>query len=248
MSQERLQKILSRAGVTSRRKAEQLIVQGRVSVNGLTITELGSKADLEQDHIKVDGKLLRAPKKLMYVALHKPKGCVTTSHDPLGRETVLDLVKGLKVRLFPVGRLDYNSEGLLLMTNDGELANRITSASSHVQKTYMVKVNGPLTEEQEAQFRAGVSLHGKRTAPASLKLMKRAENPWYEVKLIEGRQNQIRIMFKNFGRLVEKLKRIRIGTLELGELKGGEFRLLTDREVSRLKKLLKMDEDDGGHE
>jgi 23S rRNA pseudouridine2605 synthase len=112
----------------------------------------------------------------------------------------------------------------------------------------MVKVNGPLTEEQEAQFRAGVSLHGKRTAPASLKLMKRAENPWYEVKLIEGRQNQIRIMFKNFGRLVEKLKRIRIGTLELGELKGGEFRLLTDREVSRLKKLLKMDEDDGGHE
>jgi 23S rRNA pseudouridine2605 synthase len=242
MSEERLQKILSRAGVTSRRKAEQLIAQGRVTVNGEIVTEMGSKADLESDHIKVDGKLLKAPKSLAYIMIHKPKGCVTTSFDPQGRETIMDLVKGLKVRVYPVGRLDYNSEGLLLLTNDGEFANRITSAAYHVQKTYMVKVNGELTQEQEQQFRSGVSLHGKRTAPAFIKLAKRADNPWYEVRLTEGRQNQIRIMFKNFGRLVEKLKRVRIGFLELGELKPTEFRYLSDREIEKFKKLLKMEE------
>src|SRR3954471_6230578 len=178
MSEERLQKILSRAGVTSRRKAEVLITEGRVTVNGEIVTQLGSKADLDRDHIKVDGKLLYAPKNLVYIALHKPKGCVTTSHDPEGRETVMDLVKGIKTRVYPVGRLDYNSEGLLLFTNDGEFANRITSAKSHIQKTYLVKANGPLTAEQEEQFRTGVSIHGQRTAPAEIKLNKRAENPW----------------------------------------------------------------------
>ncbi|MEO8128089.1 MAG: pseudouridine synthase [Bryobacteraceae bacterium] len=246
MSEERLQKILSRAGVTSRRKAEVLITEGRVTVNGATITQLGSKADLEQDHIKVDGRLLHPPKNLVYIALHKPKGCVTTSHDPEGRETVMDLVKGLKTRVYPVGRLDYNSEGLLLLTNDGEFANRITSAKSHVQKTYLVKSNGLLTPEQEEQFRNGVSIHGQRTAPAEIKLSKKAENPWYEVKIYEGRQNQIRIMFKNFNRLVEKLKRTKVGFLELGTLKGGEFRYLTAKEIERFKRLLKMEEDAAG--
>ncbi|MGH9628632.1 MAG: pseudouridine synthase, partial [Bryobacteraceae bacterium] len=180
MSEERLQKILSRAGVASRRKAEQLMVEGRVTVNGQIITELGSKADLDRDHIKVDGKLLRAPKNVIYVALNKPKGVVTTMSDPEGRETVMDLVKRLKVRIYPVGRLDYASEGLLLLTNDGDFANRITSAASHVQKTYLVKANGPLTEAQEEQFREGISLHGRRTSPAYIKLVRRAENPWYE--------------------------------------------------------------------
>jgi 23S rRNA pseudouridine2605 synthase len=243
MSQERLQKILSRAGVTSRRKAEQLITEGRVAVNGQTITELGSKADFDHDHIKVDGKLLKPPKTLTYIALNKPKECVTTAHDPQGRETVLDLVSGLKVRVFPVGRLDYNSEGLLLLTNDGDFANRITSARSHVQKTYMVKTNGPLTEEQEKEFREGIYLHGKKTAPASIKLSRRAENPWYEVRLIEGRQNQIRLMFKHFGRLVEKLRRTRIGFLELGNLKGGEFRFLSQKEIERFQALLGMNKE-----
>jgi 23S rRNA pseudouridine2605 synthase len=247
MNEERLQKILSRAGVTSRRKAEQLIVEGRVSVNGEIITQLGSKADLERDHIKVDGKLLRAPKNLVYIALNKPKGCITSSHDPEGRETVMDLVKGVKTRVYPVGRLDYSSEGLLLLTNDGEFANRITSAASHVQKTYLVKSNGLLTEEHLEHFRAGISLHGQRTAPAEIKLFKKADNPWYEVRIYEGRQNQIRIMFKHFGRLVEKLKRVKIGFLELGSLKGGEFRYLTTREVDRFKSLLKM-ESDASHE
>src|SRR5258708_906173 len=125
MSEERLQKILSRAGVTSRRKAEELMKEGRVTVNGQTITELGTKADLDNDHIKVDGKLLRPPKRLVYLAFHKPKACVTTMHDPEGRETVMELVRGVKARVFPIGRLDYNSEGLLLLTNDGEFSNRI---------------------------------------------------------------------------------------------------------------------------
>lgn len=246
MSEERLQKILSRAGVTSRRKAEVLMAEGRVTVNGEIITQLGTKADLEHDHIKVDGRLLHTPKNLVYIALHKPKGCVTTSHDPEGRETVMDLVKGIKIRVYPVGRLDYNSEGLLLLTNDGEFANRITSSKSHIQKTYLVKSNGLLTLEQEEQFRTGVSIHGQRTAPAEIKLSKKADNPWYEVKIYEGRQNQIRIMFKNFNRLVEKLKRTKVGFLELGTLKGGEFRYLTAKEIERFKKLLKMEEDAAG--
>src|SRR5215467_12980115 len=127
MPSERLQKILSQTGVTSRRKAEQMIVEGRVTVNGQTITELGSKADLETDHIKVDGHLLHAPKHHVYIALNKPKGCVTTVSDPEGRETVMDMMRGVKERVFPVGRLDYQSEGLLLLTNDGELAHRITA-------------------------------------------------------------------------------------------------------------------------
>ena len=236
MAQERLQKILSRAGISSRRKAEGLIVEGRVVVNGKPVTELGSKADLDLDHIKVDGKLLRPPKHLIYLALHKPANCVTTVSDPEGRPTVMDLLRGVKERVYPIGRLDYHSEGLIFLTNDGELANTLTSASSHVPKTYLVKVTGLLTTEQEEQFRTGVPLEGKRTAPAGLKLVRRAENPWYEVRLFEGRKNQIRMMFKHFGRLVEKLKRIRIGHVDLGALKPGEFRHLLPAEVERFQK------------
>lgn len=243
MSEERLQKILSRAGVASRRKAEQMIVDGRVTVNGQIVTELGTKADLETDHIKVDGKLLHAPKRKVYIALNKPREVVTTVSDPEGRRTVMDLLRGVKERVYPVGRLDYLSEGLLLLTNDGEFANRITSAARHVEKTYVVKVNGPLTEDQEADFRRGVSLSGRRTAPARLKLIKAADAPWYEVKLTEGRQNQIRLMFKHFGRLVEKLRRVRVGFLEL-DVKPGEWRHLTEREVERFRKLLKMEQTD----
>lgn len=248
MSEERLQKILAKAGVASRRKAEQMITEGRVTVNGTIISELGSKADLERDHIKVDGKLLHAPKRLVYIALNKPKAYVTTVSDPQGRDTVMDLVKGVKERVYPVGRLDYHSEGLLLLTNDGEFANRITAARTHVQKTYVVKVTGEISPEQERQFREGVHLHGRKTAPAQLKLLNHQENPWYEVKLIEGRQNQIRLMFKSFGVLVEKLRRVKIGFLELTGLKPGEWRYLTDREVERFHRLLKMEgASDGRH-
>jgi 23S rRNA pseudouridine2605 synthase len=241
MPEERLQKLLAHAGIASRRKAEQLMREGRVTVNGSVITELGSKADPERDHVKVDGKHIRAPEKPVYLAMNKPKNFVTTVSDPEGRKTVLDLLRGVKARVYPVGRLDYHSEGLLLLTNDGEFAKRITAASTHVPKTYTVKVTGPLTSDQEVKFREGVSLGGKRTAPAGLKLIKRGENPWYEVRLIEGRQNQIRLMFRNFGRLVEKLRRVRIGFLELGSLEPGKFRHLTPAEVARFRKLLKME-------
>src|SRR5262252_8864377 len=158
MATERLQKILSQAGVASRRQAGKIMTEGRVTVNGAVVTELGSKADLEHDHIKVDGKLIHAPKHLVYIALNKPNNTVTTVTDPEGRATVMDLLRGVKERVYPVGRLDYHSEGILLLTNDGELANALMSAALHVPKTYLVKVNGPLTQQQEQQFRDGVPL------------------------------------------------------------------------------------------
>jgi 23S rRNA pseudouridine2605 synthase len=234
---ERLQKILAAAGVASRRKAEQLIVEGRVTVNGQVVTELGSKADPDQDHIKVDGKLIHRTERLLYIALHKPDNVVSTASDPQRRTTVLDLVAGLKTRVFPVGRLDYHSTGLILLTNDGEFSNAITAAKSHVTKTYLVKIKGQLTPEEEEQFRNGIPLSGRRTSPAGIRLIRRGDNPWYEVRLIEGRNQQIRIMFKHFGHLVEKLRRVRIGGVELGTLKPGEFRFLTPREVNQLMKL-----------
>lgn len=241
MAEERLQKLLAHAGISSRRKGEQYILDGRVVVNGVMVTTLGTKADLDKDFIKVDGKLLRKPKRLVYVALNKPNNCVTTLEDPEGRPTVMEYIRGIRERIYPVGRLDYHSEGLLLFTNDGEFAHRLTSATHHVPKTYLVKVNGHLTMAQELEFREGIPMHGRRTAPAGLKLIKHGINPWYEVRLIEGRQNQIRVMFKHFGRLVEKLKRVKIGFLELGALKLGELRHLTTAEVARFHKFLKMD-------
>ena len=239
MAEERLQKILSSAGVASRRHAEQLIVEGRVTVNGKTVTELGSKADPDKDHVKFDGKLLRKPERHTYIALNKPDCVMSTAHDPEHRTTVLDLLHGVRQRIYPVGRLDYHSQGLILLTSDGEFANLITSAKSHVPKTYLVKVNGPLSEENEEDFRRGIPLSGIRTAPAGLRMARKGDNPWYEVRLIEGRNQQIRTMFKHFGRLVEKLRRIRIGSVELGTLKPGEFRHLGAEEVTRLMRVAK---------
>jgi 23S rRNA pseudouridine2605 synthase len=241
MAEERLQKILAHAGIASRRKAEQYILEGRVRVNGKTVVELGTKADPARDHIKVDGKLLHSPRLPVYLVLNKPRNCVTTVSDPQGRRTVMELMKGVKERIYPVGRLDYHSEGLLMMTNDGEFAARITSPAHHIPKTYLVKANGRLSEEQEERFREGIPLHGRRTAPAALKLIRRAANPWYEVRLVEGRQNQIRIMFKHFDLLVEKLQRTQIGFLSVGKLQPGDYRPLTPKEVERFRKLLSLD-------
>jgi 23S rRNA pseudouridine2605 synthase len=238
MPEDRLQKILSQAGVASRRAAEQMIVEGRVSVNGKTVTELGSKADLDRDHIKVDGRLIHAPKRLVYIVLYKPNNTVTTVSDPQGRATVMELLRGVKERVYPVGRLDYHSEGLLLLTNDGEIANSITNAATHLPKVYVVKANGNLTDDQQEQFRRGVPLSGRRTMPASLKLIKPGENPWYEVTLHEGRNQQIRLMFKHFGYLVEKLRRVRIGPIEIGPLKPGQHRYMDDEEVGKLKRAI----------
>jgi 23S rRNA pseudouridine2605 synthase len=236
MPEERLQKILSQAGVASRRQSEQIILEGRVTVNGKVVTELGSKADFETDHIKVDGHLLRAPKRQVYIVLNKPDNTMTTVSDPQGRATVMELLKGVKERVYPVGRLDYHSEGLLLLTNDGEIANAITSAATHLQKTYVVKITGTLTHDQEEQFRTGLPISGRRTMPAGLKRIRDGENPWYEVKLTEGRNQQIRTMFKHLGFLVEKLRRVRIGPVEIGPIKPGQFRYLSDEEVQKLKR------------
>ena len=239
MPTERLQKIISSAGVASRRKAEQLITGGLVSVNGQVVTELGSKADPEQDHIRVNGKLLHGAQRHVYLLMNKPKGYVTTLHDPEGRPTVLDLLRGIGSRVYPIGRLDYASEGLLLLTNDGELADRLMKAASHVPKTYMVKIAGTPSTEGLARLREGLFIpteNGRRvkTAPAKVKAIREANNPWYEITLIEGRNRQIRRMFEEIGHHVEKIKRVRYGPLEL-DVHPGKFRRLTPEEVTRLK-------------
>src|SRR5437588_5121235 len=180
MPAERLQKIIAAAGVASRRKAEELITSGRVAVNGQTVTELGTKADPEQDHIRVDGKLLQGPQQHVYILLNKPKGFVTTVSDPEKRPTVMSLLRGVKARVYPVGRLDYASEGLLLLTNDGDLALKLMKAASHVPKTYMVKVSGRPTEEELNKLRAGVSIptddarRRVKTAPAKISVIRDA--------------------------------------------------------------------------
>jgi|SRR5579872_2581884 23S rRNA pseudouridine2605 synthase len=239
MPLERLQKIIAAAGVASRRKAEELITSGHVLVNGKIVTELGTKADAETDHIRVNGKLLQGNQRHTYLLLNKPKGYVTTVSDPEKRPTVMDLVRGVKGRVYPVGRLDYASEGLLLMTNDGELAHRLMKAASHVAKTYLVKVAGTPKEESIAKLRAGVSIptdDGKRvrTSPAAVRIVKESANPWYEITLIEGRNRQIRRMFEAVGHHVEKIKRVRYGPLTL-DVPPGEFRSLTLKEIERLK-------------
>ena len=243
MPLERLQKIIAAAGVASRRKAEELITSGRVQVNGQTITELGSKADPETDHVRVNGKLLQGAQRHTYLLLNKPKGYVTTVSDPEKRPTVMDLIKGVKGRVYPIGRLDYASEGLLLLTNDGDLAHRLMKAASHVPKTYVVKVAGTPKEEAIARLRSGLNIatdDGKRvkTGPALVRVVKVAANPWYEITLIEGRNRQIRRMFEAVGHHVEKIKRVKYGSLAL-DVPPGEFRSLTLREIERLKSAAK---------
>jgi 23S rRNA pseudouridine2605 synthase len=255
---ERLQKILAAAGIASRRKAEELILDGRVQVNGQVVTELGTRHDPERDHIKVDGKLLHGPERRRYYMLNKPRGYVTTAEDPQGRPTVLDLIAKPKhgptrerVRLFPVGRLDYLSEGLLLMTNDGELANSLSKASTGVEKTYLVKVSGVPEAAGVEQIRRGIAIDrgrlsevraGRRdrivTAPAKVDLVRGGDNPWYEVTLTEGRNRQLRKMFEEIGHHVEKIRRIGYGALRL-DVPPGEFRELTPGEVMALERASK---------
>lgn len=243
MPRERLQKIIAAAGVASRRKAEELISSGHVQVNGTVVTELGTKADPEADHIRVNGKLLQGAQRHVYLLLNKPKGYVTTMSDPEKRPTVMDLIRGVKGRVYPIGRLDYASEGLLLLSNDGELAHRLMKAASHVPKTYVVKVAGTPKEEALAKLRSGVSIateDGKRvkTGPASVRVVKEGANPWYEITLIEGRNRQIRRMFEAVGHHVEKIKRVRYGPLAL-DVPPGHFRSLTLKEIERLKSATK---------
>jgi 23S rRNA pseudouridine2605 synthase len=239
MPTERLQKIIAAAGIASRRKAEELIAAGRVQINGTTVTALGTKADPEKDHIRVNGKLLHGAQRHVYLLLNKPVGYVTTVSDPEKRPTVMNLIRGVGSRIYPVGRLDYASEGLVLMTNDGTLAHKLMKAASHVAKTYVVKVSGKPTEESIAKLRGGLSIatdDGRRvrTSPAKIRLVKEGPNPWYEITLIEGRNRQIRRMFEEVGHHVEKIKRVKYGPLAL-DVPPGKFRALTTKEVDRLR-------------
>lgn len=235
----------------SRRKAEELITAGRVTVNGTVVTELGTKADPAHDSIKVDGKLLSrrdGPRKI-YLLLHKPKGYVTSVSDPEGRPTVMDLVRTGKAqmteRVYPIGRLDWATEGLLLLTNDGDLANQLTRAASHVPKTYLVKISGKPRQSDLQKLRGGVSIstgvEGGRvkTAPARIQLAHDAANPWYEVTLTEGRNRQLHRMFERIGHHVEKIKRVRYGPLEL-DVEAGRFRPLSPREVESLRRAVRL--------
>jgi 23S rRNA pseudouridine2605 synthase len=251
---ERLQKILASAGIASRRKAEEFILQGRVQVNGQLVTELGSKADPAHDHIRVDGKLIRPADEYRYYMLNKPKQFVTTVSDPQGRPTVMEFFSRIKLRMFPVGRLDYHSEGLLLVTNDGELANALTRAASHVPKTYLVKVSGIPDESALNALRRGVSIplrdiesdpgyRGRearvRTAPATVRLFRAGDNPWYEITITEGRNRQLRKMFEEIGHHVEKIRRVEYGPLVL-DLPPGQSRELTAQEVQALYRAAKL--------
>jgi 23S rRNA pseudouridine2605 synthase len=240
--EERLQKILAHAGIASRRHAEELIAEGHVQVNGQTITAPGHKADPTRDHIRVDGKLLQGSERLRYFVLNKPRGFVTTVSDPEGRPTVMEFFKRQGERLYPVGRLDYQSEGLLLVTNDGPLANQLTRAASGVEKTYLVKVSGTPSEEALEKLRTGVAIakgrpsEGRvRTSPARIRVVRAGENPWYEVVLVEGRNRELRKMFEEIGHRVEKIRRVAYGPLVL-DVPSGTTRELVTEEVDMLRR------------
>ena len=257
---DRLQKILAQAGIASRRAAEQIILDGRVQVNGQTITELGTRAEVGRDHVRVDGKLLHGPEPTKYFMVNKPRGYVTTLDDPEHRPTVMQLLGQDRQkkqigehskfpRLYPVGRLDYLSEGLLLMTNDGDLANKLSKAATGVLKTYLVKVAGAPTAEAIGQLRSGIMIDrgrladtrstGRRdrvlTQPAQIEQVRSGENPWFSVTLIEGRNRQLRKMFEEIGHHVEKIRRIGYGALTL-DVPPGAFRELTQGEVQALNR------------
>ena len=243
--EQRLQKLIAAAGIASRRHAEELIVAGKVTVNGQIVKELGTKADPDKDHIKVNGKLINPQLKSrenVYVLLNKPKGYLSSVSDPEGRPLVTELLPPSLGKLHPVGRLDFNTEGLLLLTNDGELTNFVTSARNRVEKVYEVKVKGVPTDAGIERLRRGITLDdGTRTAPAKItKLHETQTNAWYEVLLHQGRNQQVRRMFEMIGHSVLKLRRTRIGFLNDESLKPAHYRLLSPSEVARLMKTKKV--------
>jgi 23S rRNA pseudouridine2605 synthase len=239
--QERLQKIIAHAGVSSRREAEAMIREGRVTLNGRVVEELGTRADPDRDHIKVDGKLITKAEPHRYILLYKPKEVMTTVEDPQGRRTVIELVRGIRERIYPVGRLDFHSEGLVLLTNDGELAFKVSHPTHGSVKTYSVKVRGVPEERLVDKLRRGITIDGKRTLPCDIERMhttgKRDDegNSWFEVKLREGRTQQIRKMFQAVGHPVSKLRRVAIGPISDPKLTPGVWRELTKQEVKMLE-------------
>jgi 23S rRNA pseudouridine2605 synthase len=240
---ERLQKIIAHAGYASRREAEAMMRAGRITLNGRVVTELGTRADPDRDHIKVDGKLITRAEEHRYIIIYKPKEVMTTVEDPQGRRTVIDLVRGVRERIYPVGRLDYHSEGLVLLTNDGELAYKVSHPKHGSVKTYNVKVRGVPEERIIDKLRRGITIDGKRTLPCDITPIKTTGktadegNSWWEVKLREGRTQQIRKMFQAVGHPVSKLKRVAIGPIFDPKLTPGVWRELTKHEVKLLATL-----------
>jgi 23S rRNA pseudouridine2605 synthase len=227
--EERLQKIMARAGLASRRRAEEMIVSGLVTVNGRVVTELGTKADESRDHIKVAGKLLRPESERVYLVLHKPKEVVSTLSDPEGRPSLRDLLQGVSERVFPVGRLEYHSSGLVFLTNDGELANRILKAR-HLRQTYQMKLKTLLTFDEIETL--------ARSTGARISRMRGKDAPWYEVTISDARRDALRKKLFQTGHPVDKMKRIGIGSLELGSLAPGRHRALSPAEVAALSRAL----------
>jgi pseudouridine synthase len=236
----RLQKLLSMAGVASRRAAEQWILDGRVVVNGEVVMTLGSKADPAQDDIRVDGRRLRFDTRQRYIVLHKPKGYVTTRNDPEGRKTVMELLAGVREYVYPVGRLDYETDGLLLMTSDGDLAAKLMHPRHEVERIYEAIVVGAPTDEELDKLRRGVFLDGRRTAPAGVRRRgATGKGPKQLTKLAialrEGRSRQVRRMCASIGHPVRRLTRIKMGPIGLGDLRPGQWRDLTPKEIDKLK-------------
>jgi 23S rRNA pseudouridine2605 synthase len=239
---DRLQKILSAAGVASRRTAETLITQGRVTVNGVAVRELGSKADLDGDDIRVDGRRVKAPRQKRYILLNKPRGYISTRSDPEHRPTVIDLLEkgGIRDYIYPVGRLDYDSEGLLILTSDGDLAARLTHPRHEVEREYQVRVRGVPDRHELERLARGLVIDTRRTAPADAQIAKvidTASGPQAVITLIihEGRNRQVRKMCDAIGHPVVRLRRVRIGPITDDRLKPGEFRDLTARELAALR-------------
>lgn len=237
--EERLQKILSRYGVSSRRSAEELIKQGRVAVNGEIVTSMGSKADPDRDSIVVDGKPLPTRLSFVYVALNKPKGYVTTTRDPQKRPVITDLIKDLNVRLYPVGRLDYDTEGLIFLTNDGDFAWKLQHPRFKISKTYLVEVEGRPKAKDIEKLRRGIVIEGKKTLPAGIKWIRTGDQiSLLEVVIKEGRKRQIRKMFASIGNEVRSLRRTAISDIAIGGLPPGQYRFLEQAELDRLKQAM----------
>ena len=238
---ERLQKILSSAGVASRRASETLILEGRVTVNGATVTALGTRADAGRDDIRVDGRRIARVERRRYILLNKPRGYVTTRSDPQQRRTVMDLLKGVREYLYPVGRLDYDSEGLVLLTNDGDLAARLTHPRHEVERVYAARVRGVPDRHSLERLASGIPIDGRKTAPARVRLTDRAgtdagAQAVVEITIHEGRNRQVRRMFEAIGHPVVRLRRVRIGPIEDPQMPSGHWRDLTAAEVAKLQR------------
>ena len=231
--EERLQKILSRSGVASRRHAEDLMAEGRVTVNGETVRNLGTRADLARDDIRVDGVRVKPPRQRVYLLLNKPRGVVTTRHDPQGRTTVMDLVPSVS-GLFPVGRLDVNTEGLILLTNDGAFAEQVLHPRYEVARVYHAKVRGVLEAKTLARLRKGLVIDGEHLSLDRVRVLEAQNNSWLEVTLHEGKHHEVRRLLEGVGHPVSKLRRVGIGPLTTRGLDSGEFRHLMPREIEGL--------------